>query len=113
MNIFDIDGSKIRVFREALGWSRERLSEESGVPPRTIQDIETMKVENPGLETLKPLLMAMEPFHPEIQKNAEKRAEQLISIIAGVGTLNEDQLNFVSGYIAKALASRTNAKATS
>jgi len=39
MDIFKINGSFIQKLRDELGWTRDDLSDKSGVPIGTIQDI--------------------------------------------------------------------------
>lgn len=44
-------GDKIRAAREAHDWTQEELAERSGVPKRTIQEIETGRVSRPQRTT--------------------------------------------------------------
>lgn len=78
VDIFDLNGEFIRKLRNDLGWSRELLSEKSGVPPGTIQKIEDGVSKNPGIETLKLLLKPMLPAQPsEDQKEILEAIPQI------------------------------------
>lgn len=56
--------------RKSLRWTREFLSEKSGVPPGTIQKIEDGGSKNPGIETFKLLLKPMLP--PSLTKEQKE-----------------------------------------
>lgn len=109
MDIFDLSGEKIREIRESLGWSREKLTEESGIPPRTIQDIETGKVKNPGIDTLKPLIKAMVP---KKDPKAPSKSELIGKVVVALAALNENQLNNVLSYIQEGIPALEKMKAT-
>jgi transcriptional regulator with XRE-family HTH domain len=58
-NTHDFTAENMRRLRESLKWSREKLSEMSGVPARTIQDIETGISKNPRIKTVKAIATAL------------------------------------------------------
>lgn len=95
MDILQINGEKIREMRDSLGWSRELLSEKSGIPSRTIQDIETGQTSNPGIETLKPLLKAM-----GIKGSSQNgsKSDIIVEIISRLTAMDDDQLRSVLGF---------------
>lgn len=93
MDIFDLDGEKIRNLRESRGWSRETLSEKSGIPSRTIQDIETGAIKNPGLETIKPLIKALAP---KIETSTRDSLPDILVILA---RLDEKQRRIVLKFL--------------
>ena len=99
MDIFDLSGKKIREFRDSLGWTREYLSELSEVPARTIQDIETGKTDNPGINTLLPLLRAMAPHIPELSTKADPRPDLVLWIVESLPTLDQRELRGVRSFI--------------
>lgn len=86
MDLFDVSGQKLREIRKGLGWSRDVLCEKSGVPVRTIQDIENGTVQNPGVETIKRLIEAMVP------KVGSSRAELFTKLVTLLGGLDEEDL---------------------
>lgn len=96
MDIFDLTGEKVRRLRDNLGWTREELSEKSGVAPRTIQNIETGVIENPGIETLKPLLKAL---NVPRENQAIKKAESILRIVSALSTLDESKLGLIETII--------------
>ena len=61
-------GRVIRMTREALGWSRQRLVDESGVAYNTLKWIETMRSDEPSLSSLRPVgevfAEALDGFEP-------------------------------------------------
>lgn len=91
MDIFELSGEKLRELREVLTWSREYLSEISGVPSRTIQDIETGVSKNPGIETLKLIAKAL----PNFPKDLKSKAEMIVDIQSKIASLNLVQLTNV------------------
>lgn len=44
-------GDRVREAREAKGWTQAELAEHSGVPKRTIQEVETGRVQKPQRAT--------------------------------------------------------------
>lgn len=95
MDILDINGSHIRKLRDDLGWTREFLSGESGVPVGTIQDIEAGVSKNPGLETLKKLILAL----PNYTHEDKDRDRLILDIQARLTALDYDELGTVSSAI--------------
>ena len=95
MDLFSFNGEGIRKLRSNLGWSRDELSDKSGVPVRTIQDIESGTVKNPGVETLKKMYLAMDPKYT----SPDGRAELVFRIIGQLSALDEDQLGRVNTLI--------------
>ena len=102
MDIFDLSGEKLRDLRDQLGLTRDQLAEKSGVPARTIQDIETGKIKNPGIETLKPLLVAL-------GANNKQKAELVFAIITLLPTLDDGQLSNILGQVEAAFLLSTPA----
>lgn len=91
MDIFDLSGNTVRELREGLSWSREFLSEKSGVPARTIQDVEMGVTKNPGLETFKALFKVM----PNYPQNKEDRAQRVLDLQSKLLTMSEDDFEIV------------------
>lgn len=110
MEILDISGKTIRDLRDALGWTREFLAEKSGVPYRTINDVETGTSKNPGIETIKALLRAL----PNYQPNQITKAQLITDLVTLLPSLNEDELGdlltLASGFIGPAV-NNSNVKA--
>jgi len=107
MDILDINVDDIRKLRESLGWSRGKMSEISGVPERTIQDIETGVSKNPGLYTIKELLKHL-PNYPDARKT-----DLILSIQSRLTSLDYDELKAIDASIGDLISLRvTNAKAT-
>lgn len=96
MDIFNIDGLKIRQLRESKGLTREKLSELSNVPPATLADIELNKTKNPGLETMKSILKVLLD-NKEFEE--AKKADLILSIIARISALNEAELMALDAVI--------------
>jgi len=96
----DINGDDIRRLRESLGWTRAKLSEESDVPERTIQDIETGKSKNPGLYTIKEILKAL-PNYPD-----NRKSDLILDIQSRLTALDYDELDTVSSSIKDLIADR-------
>lgn len=101
MDIFDVSGTKIRQMREDMNWSRAELSEFSGVPERTIQDVETGITKNPSIDTFKAIIKAF----PK-PANEPSRNQLLGALISVLTTLDERQLGDVLDSIAIYSASR-------
>lgn len=106
MDIFELNGEKIREFRESLNWTREFLSEKSDIPYGTIKQIETGATKNPGIETLLSLLKAMAPHIPKLNSNAT-RAESVLRIINSLPSLSDDQLETFASLLETAASDRT------
>lgn len=53
-------GQMIARLRDARGWSQQRLADESGVPKRTIQEVEGDKVAQPQRRTKLKLAAALD-----------------------------------------------------
>ena len=92
MDIFDLTGNKIKEFRDQAGLTREKLSEVSGIPISTIQDIESGITKNPGIETIKPLLVAL-------GANNKSKMELVFLIVSELTALNDEQLEAIIGVI--------------
>jgi len=105
MDIFDLSGERLRDLRDQLGLTRDQLAEKSGVPARTIQDIETGKIKNPGIETLKPLLIAL-------GANNKRKTELVFAIITLLPALDNGQLSDILGQIQAASLLNTPAMKT-
>ncbi|GEM_PF-3194785 len=90
MDIFKINGSFIQKLRDELGWTRDDLSDKSGVPIGTIQDIESDKSPNPSFGNIKKLLKVM----PNFTKH-QKRTELIGEIVLGLSALDQRQLRSV------------------
>lgn len=93
MDILDLSGNTIRSLRENLNWSREFLSEKSGVPARTIQDIEAGVTKNPGLETIKSLLRALPNYS---QTTDDPKRSELFGLIGRLPDVHIDTLTNLS-----------------
>lgn len=104
MDITEVKGSKIRALRDAIGWTREHFSEKSGVPVRTIEEVENEKSKNPGIETLKALLSALPNYRPE------KSASVVLAIQSRILVLNDEQLGVAFRFIDKLAASASSTK---
>lgn len=91
MDILDLTGAKLREMRDNLSWTREFLSERSGIPVRTIADIETGASKNPGLETIKALISAL----PNYQSNQNDRASRILDIQEDLRRLSDEDLETV------------------
>jgi len=97
MDILDLTAEKLRELRENLSWSRELLSEKSGVPARTIQDIEMGVTKNPGLETYKTLLSSLPNYVRE--SSSKSRAELVLDIQTELLSMSMEQLIHVKDSI--------------
>lgn len=93
MDILELTGEKVRQLREDLNWTRDKLSEVSGVPSRTIQDIETGGSKNPGIETFKILIKSLPNY--EAEKRAPQKAQLILDIQARLTALDENQLRSI------------------
>ncbi|EEO3754039.1 helix-turn-helix transcriptional regulator [Listeria monocytogenes] len=51
--------SNMKLLRKQLGWSQNRLADESGVSRRTINYIENGKIKNPKKETMRSISNAL------------------------------------------------------
>ena len=111
MDIFDIDGERIRALRDGLGWTREKLSELSGVPYRTLQDLETGRVANPGIYTIQALLTAMRPYCDELAPHNETRAELVATIVLALPNVDGDDLKSIADLAVAASGKSTISKA--
>ncbi len=100
MDILDLNGEYIRQLRDSLGWTRAKLSEKTGVPERTIQDIETGVSKNPGIYTIKDLLKGL-PNYPDARKN-----DLIINIQSQLLLLNYNDLDDVSRLINRLISSK-------
>ena len=58
-NVASEIGQAIKKRREAHGLSLRTLAESCGIPHTTIRDIETGRVQSPGIGTLEPILAAL------------------------------------------------------
>lgn len=112
MDIFELNGEKIREFRESLNWTREFLSEKSEVPHGTIKQIETGATKNPGISTMVTLLKAMAPYIPEIGPKDDTKAELFFSAVSALSTMDEDQLGITLSFINDLIANSTPAVAS-
>jgi len=94
MDIMHLTGSDIRRLRDGLGWTREKLCEAAGVAMGTIHDIEMGISKNPGLETLKKLLLAMPNYVPV----DVARAQLILDIQSALASLDKDKLLAVKSF---------------
>jgi len=69
-------GASIRIAREVLGWSQNKLAEKSGIPQSTISALEADRIAL-GVERAKKLALALS-VHPSVllfpQWEVKKRA---------------------------------------
>lgn len=94
MDIFKINGNFVLELRDQLKWTREKLSEESGAPVGTLQDIENGKSKDPGIENIKKLLKALPNF-----TQYQKKSELIGEIVLALSALDYDQLRSVAESI--------------
>lgn len=64
-------GQQVFRLREARGWTQKKLAEESGVPVRTIQDIEKDLREKPHRGTLLKLRQALDIEGDPVRERSE------------------------------------------
>ena len=77
-----IDRKYIRGARAILGWSRDDLSDESGVPSVTIKTFETGD-KIPTLETVNKILSAFHRHHIKITANGVEEVDDSVTVIEG------------------------------
>ncbi len=106
MDILEVTGEKVRELRDQCGWTRAKLSEESGVPERTIADIELGTSKSPSLETIKSMLRALPNYV------STDRSDLLFGLIARLPSLDENELRAVEAVIDRALAKRSRSART-
>lgn len=68
---FETFGQQVFRLREERGWTQKRLAEESGVPVRTIQDIEKDLRERPHRGTLLKLRRALDIEGDAVRERSE------------------------------------------
>lgn len=90
MRINELSGPSLKALRESLGLSREKLSERSGLPVRTIQDIEQEIVRNPGLKNIQAMVKGLDlvvdvgeikPLSSTISQMTDDELETLIDLV--------------------------------
>lgn len=64
-------GDTIRTAREGRGWTQDELAEQSGVPKRTIQEIENGRVKRPQRATDLKLRQTLELAGEAIRERSE------------------------------------------
>ena len=101
MDIFEVSGMKIRQMREGMNWTRAELSEFSGVPERTIQDVETGITKSPSIDTFKQILKA---FPKPV--NEPSRNQLLGAAVSLLTTMDERQLGDILEAISVYSAAR-------
>ena len=101
-------GIRIKVFREARGWSQEQLAERTDRSVRTISTLE-QGVHLPNFNTLEKLSKALKvPIHDffDFRDNeSEKRTAMIAEITDTARSLSEAKLKIATDQI-KALAKR-------
>lgn len=77
-------GDRIREAREARGWTQADLAEQSGVPKRTIQEVETGRVTKPQRSTDLKLRAALD-IEGDAARERSEWPEDVAAIVDIVG----------------------------
>lgn len=96
-------GDKIRAAREARDWTQEELSEHSGVPKRTIQEIENGRVSRPQRTTDLKLRRALDLEGDPVRERSEW-PDDVAAIVDIVGaymlTLTPaERIQWIAGFV--------------